>query len=52
LEIGTYKAGAVVYWTSNNEPVPPWCFEDAGLPVPPGQKEARQLHVEAAKKAH
>lgn len=52
LETRTYKVGTVLHWSSNDAVVPPHVFDDAGVDVPPGQREAREREVERSIRAY
>lgn len=38
----SYQRDGIYYWQSNDRVVPPSTFEEAGLEVPVGQREARE----------
>jgi len=46
IETDTFEKDGAIFWNMGN-PVPVDCFEDAGLPVPSGQRAAIKAKLDA-----
>ena len=52
LENGTYSISGVLFWKTNNRPVPMSFFADNDLAVPEGQKQANDTYTAEAIKEY